>query len=93
MLRNLKLCHLSRDLNCFRKTLDYQIDLKVYFTIQLYIRNGYISLEHKKMSNISKDANSFIKALVEIQYRKQVKHFGVIAILHHILYHSILNHK
>ena len=44
MLRNLKLCHLSRDLNCFRKTLDYQIDLKVYFTIQLYIRNGYISL-------------------------------------------------
>ena len=62
MLRNLKLCHLSRDLNCFRKTLDYQIDLKVYFTIQLYIRNGYISLEHKRMSDISKDTNSFMKS-------------------------------
>ena len=42
--RNLKLCHLS---------LDYQIDLKVYFTIypeRLHLRRT------QKMSNISKAA-------------------------------------
>ena len=62
--------------------------LKVYFTIYLD-RLHLLKTHTKKPRNKSKGADSW-KSLVKIPYGKWVKHFGVIAMLYHILYHSIL---